>query len=488
MQKKILRMVESVRSGLLERDEEASLGLLCVLAGEPLYIFGRPGTGKSLLAQRLLGVLSDVAVTVHSPCNLDQGTTLNTTDALLLDNLHWQDSQSLLNIKCLLDVHEIHSLVATGLAPPEDSLGNNPTMDAFVARVVLRGLEQPESIDKLLQSGPVALLPDLAESEKVSRKEWLAWMRAVDEVELGSEVLSSVRLLAGEFQRHNQSLEQGVLGWPIFISPRRWIGLARLVKAHALLNGRQKADFSDFLLLGSDLWGAGTEAELARTGFAQSMESYLKSRIQDLSEWEDRITGMGHEITRALDASNDLYKTVLFQDVPCIEFKVVMSYEHLTLYAPVEFIGSHDEFIPWKEMKKEEQRLRCNFNGSATCKIFVESNARQKGYRNTSASSSFEEYGSFTAEVVVKNHPETRERNQSRIEALRQQVQTGLEAYTASLIELKNIAQEQKMLATTPILSRAVLQRYRDSLQGLFEKYRAEAQELKLCRDQLYRE
>lgn len=90
--------------------------------------------------------------------------------------------------------------------------------------------------------------------------------------------------------------------------------------------------------------------------------------------------------------------------------------------------------------------------------------------------------------MVVKNHPETRERNQSRIEALRQQVQTGLEAYTASLIELKNIAQEQKILATTPILSRAVLQRYRDSLQGLFEKYRAEAQELKLCRDQLYRE
>lgn len=467
---KLPSLLEKLREGLVDRESECAMALLCVLSGVPLYLCGRPGTGKSILARRLLSIVGG-----------SEAAENGSVGALLIDNIDWKDPSTYKPIQVFLDSGNARALVAAGCVAPEDSHGALPALDALAARIPLRVIEDASSLSRLFSQPPAN-----AESRSVlaetSLSEWATWLETVRAVELSDEATNAMVAFAGAFRAYNETLEAESLGWPIRISPRRWAALSLLVRGHAATEGRTKATIHDFLVLGGGIWGHGIEAEIAKKGFQEALVNYLSGRGGiDLSVWEKRIPDLAHEVTRALCASHHLFRTVKLGETACVEFKVVIGYEHLVLYAPAEYIGSNDEFAPLKENGKEETRIRCNFNGGTSGRIQVEANSRQKGYRMSSTAPTFEDYGSFNAEVVLRDHPETKARNQQRLDSLRKELQTALEIYTAVLVDLKALAQDQKALLNSPFLPPETIAQYRECLQNLFERRRSEAQEVKQC-------
>lgn len=50
---RIKQILEKLNEGLLEKQEAVSMTLLCMIAGKSIFLYGPPGTAKSLVARRV---------------------------------------------------------------------------------------------------------------------------------------------------------------------------------------------------------------------------------------------------------------------------------------------------------------------------------------------------------------------------------------------------------------------------------------------------
>jgi MoxR-like ATPase len=53
MKNKLTKLIEILSKGLFEREETVAVTLLTALSGQSIFLYGPPGTAKSLIARRI---------------------------------------------------------------------------------------------------------------------------------------------------------------------------------------------------------------------------------------------------------------------------------------------------------------------------------------------------------------------------------------------------------------------------------------------------
>ena len=311
----ILRLVSR---GVYGREDTVKALVLGVLAGENIFLFGPPGTGKSMLSRRIAGIFTGARFFEHlmhrfctpeelfgpvSLKELKEDRYVRKTDGYLADaeiaflDEIWKSSPAVLNtLLTLVNEHSFTNGTKVVKAPlltlisasnelprPEDGL--TALYDRFIIRLVVEPIGDRDVFLSFLRGSsqrPSDLIRD--EDVPLSPEEYRSWLSREQEVVISDSCAEAMWRIRSAIATSRRPLpeEEAAAGMESaspfdesggeyadpqqylysYISDRRWLRAASLVKAAAFLNGASETQPKDLLALRHVLWSIPGEREL----------------------------------------------------------------------------------------------------------------------------------------------------------------------------------------------------------------------------------
>ncbi|EIG8813216.1 BspA family leucine-rich repeat surface protein [Campylobacter lari] len=279
---KIQSIIQELNKGLLERDEVIILVLLAFFSGKSIFLYGPPGTDKSMIARRsalafgednhfftylmnrfstpeeVFGPIDIKALKENKLKRVTKGY-LPCANFAFLDEI-WKSSPAILNTLLTIINEKIYKdgednievplygLICASNEFPAANQGLEALYDRMLIRYEILPLEQRESFENLLRN----------KSEKIMIKnhfqaeELQKILSESENVEFPDEAMEILLNIKSDIELHNQNLED--IDELIYISDRRYKNIAQLLKVCAYLNDRKEILPIDLALLKHCLW------------------------------------------------------------------------------------------------------------------------------------------------------------------------------------------------------------------------------------------
>ncbi len=315
-QQRIENLLQYLQQDIYEKETETALALLAALAGESILLLGPPGVAKSMVARRLKEAFKNARSfeylmsrfstpdEIFGPVSIarlkesdkyERATEgfLPTADVVFLDEI-WKAGPAIQNT--LLTVmneklfrngdKEIHLplklLVAASNELPAKGEGLEALWDRFMIRVMCGCIRNEDVFRNMLcQSANTTTKPTQSAPSPITAKEYAQWQKEAQGITLSSALLdaiSHIRLLLQKVE-----IEGSELARCIYVSDRRWVHIANLLRTSAYVQGREVADVADLLPMYHCLWNEPIEIEQVKQIVLQSIFAPYVQRLETLA-------------------------------------------------------------------------------------------------------------------------------------------------------------------------------------------------------------
>ncbi|USD35676.1 AAA family ATPase [Ferrimonas sp. SCSIO 43195] len=410
---RIQSLIDTLSQGLQEREQTVAIALLGALTGQNTFLYGPPGTAKSLLARRIASAFNhdsyfeclmnrfSTPEEVFGPVSIQalkqdqyhrktQGY-LPTVDFAFLDEI-WKSSPAILNTLLTLinerlfrngdDIEPVplKALIAASNEVPEPDQGLDALYDRFLIRLMAQPTSQWDNFASLLQSRPVSAEVDIAPELKISNGEWLEWQQQLHQVQLSDDCLGVIKILKQQLQEQAEALG-------LYVSDRRWQRAAMLLKASAFFNDRDHTNLSDALLLKHCLWAQEEDHPKAVKLVHDAIFALGCPQAAAISELYQQIDDWETALHTLLFHQEDVYETVDFypqqyffggseerqrkNQSNFFYVKAMATYQHglarrepvyLDFYVHQEQMKSPRPFHPMDTLGKAMETVQCRFD------------------------------------------------------------------------------------------------------------------------------
>ena len=408
---RIEHLIKEISTGMYEREEIIAVSLLAALCGQNTFLYGPPGTAKSLISRRLSCAFHKPAYfeylmnrfstpeEVFGPVSikaLKEDHYIRKTDSYLpkadfafLDEI-WKSSPAILNTLLTLINERIFkngetieqvplkALLAASNETPDINQGLEALYDRFIVRLMVQPIGELQYFELLLNSKPSSADVNVSEALCIKSDEWNAWLQQIHSVALSSETLTIIHLIREKLAELDDSNA-------VYVSDRRWQRAAILMKAAAFFNGRTETNHSDALLLQHCIWTREDNYQRVQEIVADAVKQSGIDSGLNLAEIDGQKELLDREINNDLFFASDVYKTKniggreLFELTPNLP-----GWDQYTsgqkIYIPYEMMKSTEMFRPLEKSGNELHDLECTFDGQGTCEIFWERNRRKVFY------------------------------------------------------------------------------------------------------------
>ena len=397
---RIQNLITAISEGMYEREEVISVSLLAALCGQNTFLYGPPGTAKSLISRRISCAFHEPAYfeylmnrfstpeEVFGPVSikaLKEDRYTRKTDSYLpkadfafLDEI-WKSSPAILNTLLTLINEQIFkngetvekvplkALIAASNETPDLNQGLEALYDRFIVRLLVQPIGQLQNFEHLLSSKPSSAKANVSDEIRIKPDEWSAWLQQIHSVKLSPETVTIIHLIREKLVQQSDS-------YKVYVSDRRWQRAAMLMKAAAFFNGRLETNHSDALLLQHCLWTHEENIQAVTDIVSHAVKASGIDSGFNLAEMDRNKESLEHEINEELFYSSDVYKTEKINNIECFQLKPnFQNWNHYTsgqtIYIPYEKMKTKKEFRPLDKSGNELHDLKCKFDGQGTCEI-----------------------------------------------------------------------------------------------------------------------
>lgn len=461
---RIGKLIAVISEGMFEREEIISVALLGALCGQNTFLYGPPGTAKSLISRRIACAFKQPAYfeylmnrfstpeDVFGPISIkalkeDQYTRktdryLPKAEFAFLDEI-WKSSPAILNTLLTLinerifrngeeiEKAPLKALIAASNETPDENQGLEALYDRFIVRLMVGPIVHSDNFDQLLNGRPVNADTKVADALAVEQQEWAKWQQQLHEVDLSNETMTIIHLIREALLAQDAERK-------VYVSDRRWQRAAMLMKASAFFNGRKETNHSDALLLSHCLWTTEDNRETVKSIVDQAVKDTGFDSEINLADLDSKKEKLDIEINEELFFSKDIYDTENIEGRDYFK-TVVQPYSHSsreeTLYIDFDYMKSNDTFKPVDRSGNEIDKVTCNFDGQGTCHI-----AFNRNYHSSNNTS-------YKPEVLFHKGDKKTEVNNRLVESLVESV-SELKMQLATLlgeVEKKRVDYEVKL-------------------------------------------
>ncbi|WP_143000252.1 MULTISPECIES: AAA family ATPase [unclassified Helicobacter] len=431
--KQIIKLKKILGKGLVEKDEVVAMVLLCMIAGKSIFLYGPPGTAKSLVARRVScafksnkffdylmnrfstpeEVFGPLKISELRKDNLVRNIEdfLPDADFAFLDEI-WKSSPAILN-SLLTIINEkkfrngkeninvpLRGLIATSNELPQKGASLEALYDRFIMRLIVPRIEKKESFEALLDTSaldekvkvPEDLLFDNDDLNKIKQK--------AKEVKISEAAKGAIMALRYLIQAHNDKIQEqkapnnnalesdATSQIPIDVSERRWIAIMDLLRVVAVLSGRDSVVLGDLLLLEHCLWSDETQKDSIKKILQDALKNGGPKIAYDRQEYDS----LKKEISRAPYHDKNTYETDKIDGKEYIKYSIHINggYYKQDLYIPIDTLSlasNQNAFVYIDEFQQTDGIQYKIDTTNDKCSIYVKEWAERDGlnsrYRNT---------------------------------------------------------------------------------------------------------
>lgn len=368
---KISNLITAISSGLFEREHIVANVLLAVIAGQSVFLYGVPGTAKSLIARRISLAFKDAKHfeylmqrfstpdEVFGPVDikeLKEGRYIRKIEGYLpsanfafLDEI-FKSSPAILNTLLTIINEKIfrndgkdvkvplHALIAASNETPAQGSGLEALYDRLNMRLLVEPLKEWDNFKNLIEGKFEEA--NVSDDEKITLDELNLITNGAKAVKFSPQSLEIIKEIRENIEKLNVKNDQYDSSDPyqqsrqetsdeqilqenqsqIYVSDRRWKNLAHILKTSAFLNDRSEVLPADVLLLANCLWSEKEQIEAIKNIVTQSAGKNLSSKL--IIELEQRAARLADEYYQLCFLQDDEYKTKNFNGIPHYEFSI----------------------------------------------------------------------------------------------------------------------------------------------------------------------
>lgn len=432
--KRISELLQSLSVGIPEREFFIQLGFLSTLIGEPFYLYGRAGSGKSLIIERLIAAFKNAKVLKIGKRDQEIPEKLNAFDIIVFQKFDPADEDEKTRVHIALQDSDKASVIISGELRPEVALNRGEIVDEITLTIALPDSISSGALCSLLQTPGDVTATHVPLGMAVSAEERNLWNEEIKKVSLSADSLNVIGKVAEICEQNN-----------FYVSIRKWIALTNMVKAVAFFNGRSETQLTDTFFLGTSIWGRNTSNKIIADKYREIVYSTLFKDAPGVLNNPYDGDQLLERVHKLLNRSNNLYETKNFNNEPCLFYRITIAGEPTPLYAPLRYVETEQDFHPYNELRQEEKRVLCNYHGTSSCSIAIDASIKSVGLRNSTARSAsavigkYEDFANVPSYIVRENDSTIIAQKQEELDAIRKEIQEVSERESKNLLALRDV-------------------------------------------------